>query len=657
LTYAKPKASGLAPRGFSLGRLKARIEALVLIPAPDLGSIRWIALTALAVTVIVAAVLISGGVHLATALGDTDDATRLVFVRQLLDGGGWWSGQHLMRFQPPLGLYMHWSRLLDGGIAALDLVFRLGLSAADAETATRFLWPLLWIFPAALAAMLIARRLGLGLAGDAAVLIAAVILASDIPLYVQFHPGRIDHHDVQMTLAFLALAGAIQRRPSVKGAILAGVATGLGLAVGLEGLVFDAVIGASIALHFLFDPRQAREARAYALSLAASTLLAFLIQTPPWRWGVPACDALAVNLTAAVAAAGMGLFLATRFTAGRGLAWRLGALALVAIVAGGVYLGVYPRCRAGFFADVDPRIRPIWLNYVQEIRPIWGVVKRSMDQGVAIIAFWVWGLVAWLVLGMRRERWTDPAWWVCGLCLSLGVVFGANLIRASGYPEWFAVPIVAAATAEVLARLGYRNLFVVLLAAAVASPVTASGIAVTAADHIAPLFPSRGKARKAVHPAAKAARKMATGGGDSCFSTPAFQVLRAARPVGLVLSDVDLGAFILANTDHSALSGPYHRMGWGILKAHAILKSPADATVAGGAYDAARAAGVSYVLECRRHAGHGDRSDMGKQSLQKRLDAGQAPAWLQPLSPADAPLQVYRVLPPEAVAKPPSVGG
>src|SRR6201999_4390486 len=100
---------------------------------------------------------------------------------------------------------------------------------------------------------------------------------------------------------------------------------------------------------------------------------------------------------------------------------------------------------------------------------------------------------AWLVLGVRRERWTDPAWWVCGLCLVLGVAAGANLIRASGYPEWFSIPIIAAATADILARLKYRNLFAVLLAAAVASPVTAAGIAVNAADHIAPLLPVKGK--------------------------------------------------------------------------------------------------------------------------------------------------------------------
>ena len=51
------------------------------------------------------------------------------------------------------------------------------------------------------------------------------------------------------------------------------------------------------------------------------------------------------------------------------------------------------------------------------------------------------------------------------------------------------------------------------------------------------------------------------------------------------------------------------------------------------------------MLECRFHAKHGDRDLMAKNSLQKRLDRGQPPAWLAPLSPKGAPLQAYRVLP------------
>ena len=645
MTYAKLKASGPEPRAshprFSPSRL--------LVRSPDFGTPSRLVFLALAVTAVMAVWLgVINWANLDSGYGDTDDATRLVAVRALLDGRGWWD-QLVTRFQPPMGLWMHWSRLLDGGIAGLDRLFRLTLSAEDAEFATRFTWPMLWIFPAALGALISARRLGLGIVNNAAVIVCAVILASDLYLYVQFRPGRIDHHDVQMTCAILALAGATWSGRSLKGALLAGVATGIGTAVGLEGLVFSAAIGGMLALRFGFDRTQARVAQAYGASLALTTALAFAVQTPPWRWGVEACDMLSWNLASAILVAGLGLAALARFGAALGWPVRLAVLAGLGAASGAVYVALYPHCLHGFFADVDPRIRPIWLNYVQEVRPINVVLKRNLADGVERIAPWTLGVVAWLSLGLRREHRRDFAWWLNGVCLALGVAAAASAIRMTGYAEWFAVPVVAAAAAEVLSWSGYRNWLAVVLAAAVASPLTASGIAGAATNRIVPLLPSKHPAKPGAHAAAvKAAAKKKPAPADRCFDTDAFDALGHAAPAGVVLSEVDLGPFVLANTDHSALAGPYHRMSWGILRAHAILKAPAD----GASADLARRAGIGYVVECRMHAGHGDRADMAKTALQKRLDAGQPPSWLQPLSVKTDPLQVYRVLPAGKVAEP-----
>jgi hypothetical protein len=642
VSYAKPKASGAGPRVLMpLGALRR-----IALATPDFGS-RWrLLLLVVAVTAIVATYL---GVYnydgLDNGYGDTDDATRLVAVRALLDGRGWWD-QMVTRYQPPLGVWMHWSRLLDGGIAALDRLFRLGLSPDGAELATRFTWPMLWIIPAVWATLLSARRLGLGLLGNAAVLAAAVILVGDWSIYIQFRPGRIDHHDVQMTCAFLAMAGAMQRERKVAGAALAGVATALGTAVGLEGLLFSAAIGAMLALRFVFDRAAGRAAQAYGLGLALVTPALFALQTPPWRWGVEACDALALNLVAGLAVAGLGLAAAARFTARARWPVRLLAMAAVGGAAGAVYLLLDPHCRHGFFADVDPRIRPIWLNYVQEVRPIRIVLKKNLADGVGRIAIWSLGALCWLLIGLRRERRRDFAWWLNGLLIALGTAAGASAIRMTGYAEWFAIPAIAVAAVELVAWAGYRGWLAVGLAAVVAVPGVAQSAAETVTNRVAPFFAKPHPRSKAVpgRRGAKPARRPV----DRCFDDDSFDRLADAEPPGIVLGEIDLGAYVIANTDDSALAAPYHRMSWGILRAHAILKAPAD----GPAADLARQAGVTYVLECRMHANHGDRADMTKDALQKRLDAGDPPAWLQPLSPPGAPLQAYRVLAPGAKAGP-----
>jgi hypothetical protein len=593
---------------------------------------------------------------LAATLGDTDDATRLVLVRGLLHGQGWWD-QHTMRFQPPVGVYMHWSRLLDGAIAAFDWLLSRLMPTPLAETATRFFWPLLLIFPAALAALMIARRmardsLGHDLMGGAAVFAAAVVLVFDLPLYTsQFHPGRIDHHNVQMVLCLLSLAGACLSRREIKGAILAGAATGLGVAIGLEALIFEAVIGAAFAIGFLIDPAERRTAAAYGLSLAAVMLPAFAIETPPWRWSVVACDALALNLVAGLTVAGLGLAVVASVTAQRSWRFRAAGLAVLGVATASVYLGLDPHCRAGFFADIDPRIRPIWLNYVNEVRPIGWFWTHDQPLALGLAVPWIVGVIAWVGLGLKRTRRTQT-YWLIGVLLAMGIAAGATAARMSGYAEWFAAPIAAAAMLIPARRYAAGGVLAVLLAAAVGTPSIAAGVAEQVDRLIVHTKPAKAAPQTvknvagAKPPPGKAPLKSPPPPKDHCFETAAYKTFADVKPSGLVLSEIDLGPFVLAHTDNSALAAPYHRMSWGILKAHALFSAPADR----GAEAMVRQAGVAYVLECRFHARHGDRTGMSKDSLQKRLDAGTPPAWLQPLSPPDAPLQAYRVAPKTAAA-------
>src|SRR5690606_35689740 len=74
-------------------------------------------------------------------LADTDDAMRLVVVRDLLAGQHWYDHvQH--RLNTPYGAELHWSRLADLPVAALILLLR-PLAGAAAEQLALWLWPLL----------------------------------------------------------------------------------------------------------------------------------------------------------------------------------------------------------------------------------------------------------------------------------------------------------------------------------------------------------------------------------------------------------------------------------------------------------------------------------------------------------------------------------
>jgi len=248
---------------------------------PDFGSNRRLILAALAVTVIASAGLILQYSRIATTLGDPDDAMRLVLVRDLMAGRGWYD-QLVTRLQPPVGTFMHWSRLLDAALAGMIWIFRLVLPPPAAETAVRLFWPLFLIFPAVVSSLAIARRLG----GSLSVFVCAILLAINQLAFAEFVPGRIDHHNVQITLVMVVMgcAMAVERRSNW--ALLAGASTGLALAIGIEGLPFHMVVGASYALLAALGRDDPRTTRNYAATLLGATLACYLLQTPPWRWSL-----------------------------------------------------------------------------------------------------------------------------------------------------------------------------------------------------------------------------------------------------------------------------------------------------------------------------------------------------------------------------------
>jgi hypothetical protein len=589
-------------------------------PPTPFASDRTLRRAALAVAVVVGVVLLVVDARdLTRTLGDPDDALRMAIVRDLLHGRGWFD-QRIDRLQPPLGTYMHWSRLLDGALALTMKAAGLVLKPGAAELAVRAFWPLAWIFPAALAALAAARRLAGEAAAGWAVLIGAVVLALEFPLYAQFRPGRVDHHDVQITLCLLALAGACARGAGLRGALGAGLATALGLAIGVEALPFEAAIGAGLALEYVCDPASARRAKAYGLGLAGAALALYAVQTPPARLGLSVCDALGANLTLALAAAGAGLFAAASLTAKQSWRVRLAAVAAVGAAALGLYLALKPACTAGVFAEVDPRLRPFWFDHVNELSPIGLVFKHKPTEAAGLVAGAVIGLGAAAVLAWLdgRARRLDPAVAITGVCLLLAVATGFAAERMSVYILWFAVPPAVALVARAVARAPDRALAIGRRIGLAAVPLTfaAATLAACGVIRTSDFLPDP---------------------PDPCFDTTAYAVLARQRP-GVALGEIDVGSYVLANTRSSALAAPYHRMAWGDLATHAALAAPV-----GRALEQVRALKADYVLECRAHSRHWDRSGMAADALQRRLDAGRPPPWLQPLSPKGSALEIYRV--------------
>ena len=148
---------------------------------------------------------IYGGMPL---VNDTDDAMRLVQVRDFLNGQGWYDlAQH--RLDTPYGASMHWSRLIDAPIAGLILVLR-PFAGAWAETAAAYAYPLLML----LGLFWVSAKLSIRLAGPEGLLPGLALPAFSLVTLADFPPGRFDHHSAQVLLLLvmaLATIDALKR--------------------------------------------------------------------------------------------------------------------------------------------------------------------------------------------------------------------------------------------------------------------------------------------------------------------------------------------------------------------------------------------------------------------------------------------------------------
>jgi hypothetical protein len=549
------------------------------------------------------------------ALGDTDDALRLVQVRELLAGRGWFD-LHEPRLQPPLGYDTHWSRLIDGGLAGLFLVFRWFTDVAFAERLMRAVWPLLWLLPAIVGAVLLALRLG----GRGAAYVVLLLLLFGLPAYIQFRVGRIDHHDVQIALALLTVAAAIWADRVHWAPWIAGALSALALAVGFEGMAFILVAGGLFVLRYIFDRNAAPAMSRYGQSLTAATAIVFFASIGPSQWMQTACDAMAINSAAPAAVGGLYLAIAARRFAVENIAVRCAAIVMTVVLAIVVFIVLEPRCIRGPLAMVDPAVQPIWLSHVNEAQSLLATTREKPLTGFGIASYPLAAIVATIVLACDKRLLRDDGFIAAAAALIVSVVLTLIAIRASPYTIWFAMPFVAAALLRLFGWLGVKTLPVRALLVLPFTPIIFSWGAIALAESIAP-------------PKVKQEATVDAG----CFKNASYAPL-AQLPAGLVIADIDYGPYLLALTPHSAIAAPYHRMSYGIMTSHRVFAAPPDE-----ARDILRHAKADYVTICGTR-GPLEQSDGDSQrSLWMQLRNGNVPAWLEPVQ--SGAFTVYRFKP------------
>jgi hypothetical protein len=549
-------------------------------------------------------------------LGDTDDNMRMMQVRALLHGQGWFDLRQY-RLNPPFGANIHWSRLVDLPIAGLILLLRPVFGGAAAERWAVAVAPLLPYLLLLFSLALTARRL----IDPRAYPLAFLVLFFAGSTNGMFMPERIDHHGWQLALLGLSIS-AIADPKRIRGGLTLGISTALSLAIGLEMIIYLAVAGAAMVL-FWVDERDERERLgAYAVSLAVGTALAFLIFVSNDNRGA-VCDALSpVWLSDALLAGGL-LY---------GMAWlspvdwkRRPALALVvgAVIAG-FHALMWPHCLQRL-EGVSPEVERLWLSHVREARPVY---KHGWRVATLVLALPITGAIGWAALAWRRRGDSDQLRRVLGaaapglaatLLLFWQVRTGpaSQMMAAVGAAAlmWSLVPLVWNSKYSAVRVLG--TMVMVVAGAGAIVPLILDFI-----------------------PEAKPTPQEAAIGraNGRCNSMWGYHPV-ALQPKGVVFTFVDLGPRLITVTHHDGITGPYHRNGQQIADVMNAFRGSTDQ-----AHRLIAKYHSNYLLICPNSSTTTIFMAEARQGFYAQLQKGQVPGWLSPVAlPEDSPFKMWRV--------------
>jgi hypothetical protein len=570
----------------------------------------------LAATVAIAWPSINGGVFDAMS---TDDAMRLVQVRDWIGGQGWFDlFQH--RLDPP-GASMHWSRVVDVPLAGLILLLRPLIGTHGAETVTLFLWPLLLLAAALGLVAAIAREMSGGVTTSQ---ITAVVLAVlSAPALIHFRPGAIDHHNAQIVLLLALVLLTSQIEQSAVKAALGGLAASLSLAIGIEMLPAIAAIG--VAVFGLFVWRGAsvsRQIAAFGAALAASSLLLAPALLPLPSLALQVCDAFGGPVLLLVAGGGISLMIMVgidRLHSTLRLRLATGAASAIALV--GAFLSLFAGCMASPYAQLDPLVTSFWVDKVVESMSLATMLQLTPQK---VLGFYGFPLMTMGFSAAALIRSSPPGRfrWIVGF-VTLAALIGLSFweMRAAAAASMVAAPILAASLVILWPTLATgRSL--VLLALAV-SPASFAALGLSAKPLIDQVF--------------KPQMTIAERDASTC-QTVSDVASMTRLPKGRVMAPIDLGPMILADTDHAVFAAPYHRNNDGIVAMLMLMLAPLPA-----ARQILSDRRVDYVVTCSA-APEQDLVNLAPDGLAARLGRGETPDFLEPLDLDSAhKISVWRV--------------
>ena len=551
---------------------------------------------------------------------DPDDTMRLVQVRDLIAGQGWFDLVQHRVDAPGDGVRMHWSRLVDVPLVLVIVVLTPLLGSAAAETAALVIVPLITLG----IAMLLAARIAWRLMGDEEATLTSLVLAISVPVLFQLGPMRIDHHGWQIVCALAAMNGLMARSPKAGGRVV-GAALAVWLAISIEGLPLAAIIFAVLALRWMRE-REARFMLVSAIQSLALMSLALFLLTRGIRDFALYCDAISPIHLAMFLWGAIVLSICARFEpVPRGIL--LGGFAVAGGGALAMLLATAPQCAAsGGFAALDPLVARHWHANVLEGMPIW---RQSLSTALQYAVTPLIALVAAIRLAVTSRDWLRQFWADYAVILVAALLVSILVSRAGAVACVLAAPPLAWQLGQWLRAIRTMEHSAPRIAAMIG--VVCALLPAFPAILLANAMPARASLDATHDNAAKAI---------DCRVQDASATL-ASLPKGEFFAPMDIAPELLLATEHTVVATGHHRGNAGMrMLIETALAPEAEA------HEALALRGTAYVALCPTLGEARLYGRLAPKGLVADLIRGQAPKWLAPVPLEDGNgLKVWRIRP------------
>ncbi len=542
---------------------------------------------------------------------DTDDAMRILQVRDWLNGQGFYD-LYNHRLNPPNGGDMHWSRIGDLPLALFQIILTPIFGQETGAKLAIFITPpilgIVFMFLAFKAAYaLFESKI------SAYLMISFCFVSAGIISF--FIAGRVDHHSLQLISLLIIIYGILK---DTKASInIASFGIALSLCIGFENLPIIGVTIGFIAFKWLFIANK-ENCSIFCKWLIIYCLIALLINNPIDKIWIAKNDALSIAQVLPIIIGALGLGLSAKLLSGKSLLIRFFALLCVGILILGT-AWQFEVLRLPIYYQTEPLLHQLWLNNVSEVIPL---IKKDIE---IILSYGLFPIIASIfaiikLIKVRNEQKQFAKWvYICLCLISSTLLIFFYQSRLSGIAAVFAALTAAAIIAETYKT---QTLQKTILIAAILNSFTPSLLVLL---------------QKTIAPSQKPTITEQTKALADCNNHSAFSHLRNV-PIGKILAPIDLGPRTLLNTGHSVLAAPYHR-NQGNSLAYKIFMADKKT-----AYDLIIENKIEYIAYCKQSAEIPDIIKYTPNGLMNDL-INQKPLYLEKITkPKNSDIEFFRVI-------------